>query len=158
MRDQFQDHEKIARQLVAYLSHELSPKEMNLIAEHLRHCAVCSAEIAAQQRVKTALQRAVFNADAVSAALRGRIRKEIKHVPKRWWHTLPGLNDLKPLAWVAAAAFQLMTYGSGSLMQRFQRQRASDQESVAISKTVEQGQQKAAIEEPQSNQPDRSNQ
>lgn len=69
--------DRMQNYLDAYLSNELDTTTSALVTQHLNGCADCAADLAARQRVRSSLRRAVNREDA-PPALRQRILKQMR--------------------------------------------------------------------------------
>ncbi|NOT64370.1 MAG: hypothetical protein HOP19_29480 [Acidobacteria bacterium] len=101
------------------LTHHEPIQINDALALHLDDCFACAEALAARQGIKPVLQRALASDDAAPAALRARIRRELRQPPTVWQSArlwFGGFNN----SWVIAAttAGLLVTLGVASWVRR----------------------------------------
>ena len=93
--------------LDSYVNNELMVETTHEVLRHLENCKECAAELEAKTRMKNLLQKAVLR-DGAPAAMRDRIRRDIRNSPDAWWSPR---THLMQWALVAAAALVLFVGG-----------------------------------------------
>ncbi|HTG15728.1 MAG TPA: zf-HC2 domain-containing protein [Blastocatellia bacterium] len=93
--------------LDSYVNNELMVETTHEVLRHLDSCKECAAELEAKTRVKSLLQNAVLR-DGAPAALRERIRRDIRRGAEAWWSPR---NHV--MQWTLAAAAALVLFVGG---------------------------------------------
>ncbi|HTM01593.1 MAG TPA: anti-sigma factor [Candidatus Omnitrophota bacterium] len=104
------DCHEVRDRLGAFLDEELDPVTSHAVAEHVRSCGACAAELERQRRLRDGLRRGLEYHQA-PAALRARVVRDLNAAtPRSGWL---GLGAGWAWQWVgAAAAFVLVAGGA----------------------------------------------
>jgi len=104
------DCHEVRDRLGAFLDEELDPVTSHAVAEHVRTCGACAAELERQRRLREGLRRGLEYHPA-PAALRARVARDLNAAtPRSGWL---GLGAGWAWQWVgAAAAFVLVAGGA----------------------------------------------
>jgi Putative zinc-finger len=90
--------------LDSYVNNELMVETTHEVLRHLENCEECAAELEAKTRMKNLLQKAVLR-DGAPAAMRDRIRRDIRKGPGAWWSPRTHVMQLALAAAVALVLF-----------------------------------------------------
>lgn len=93
--------------LDSYVNNELMVETTHEVLRHLENCKECAAELEAKTRMKDLLRRAVLR-DGAPAAMRDRIRRDIRSSSDSWWS--PRTHVMQ---WALAAAAALVLFVGG---------------------------------------------
>ena len=112
--------------LDSYLNNELMVETTHEVLRHLDSCKECAAELEAKTRMKSLLQKVVLG-DGAPAALRERIRRDIRRDAEAWWSPR---NHV--MQWTLAAAAALVLFvGGWSVLHYFNPRRPQPRASEA---------------------------